>query len=177
MPKALWWKLALLAVVVAGTVAAMMALWPGATRPDRMDQRPAAQAARRDLPADIPVIPAERRTVVPEDVRAKWTGVRLTIQDRKSQSSREVIVGLGQTFTIPDSGLTVKVAEFLPDLMIAGAVFTTASNEPKNPAVRITVLEHGREVFTGWLSAAFPTIHPFQHERFAIFLKAGIERS
>ena len=174
------WTLIFAGVVVTGIVLAVVGLWRVTAE---QEQRQAAvttppvtgSSGQRDLPSDIPFIPAERHIVVPDDVRAAWGAVRLIVQDRQRQSSQEYVVKLGGALEIPGSGLTVKVGEFFPDLMISGPVFTSASNEPKNPAIHVTVSEQGREVFNGWLSALFPTIHPFKHERFAILLKYGVK--
>ena len=127
-------------------------------------------ASRRDAHTDIPDL-SGAKIVVPETVQGKWKAVKLMLQDKKTNEITEHAVNLGEEWTIPDSQIKVKIKEFLPDLIIQGTTFTSVSNELKNPAVRVSISENGKELFTGWLFSLFPTMHPFQHERFALTLK------
>jgi len=83
-------------------------------------------------------------------------------------------VELGKTLQIPNSKLTVEVMEFLPDMKIENSTFTSATNEPNNPAVHVIVKEEGKEIFKGWLFSLFPTIHPFKHDQIGMTLKEGV---
>jgi hypothetical protein len=109
--------------------------------------------------------------MVPERIKGKWKSVKFLVEDKKERTLKEYVVGIGTTWKVPDSSLEVRVGEFLPDLIIQGKIFTTATDELKNPAVHITVSEGERELFKGWLFSLFPMMHPFQHERFGITLK------
>ncbi|HDZ88696.1 MAG TPA: DUF2155 domain-containing protein, partial [Nitrospirae bacterium] len=40
--------------------------------------------------------------------------------------------------------------------------------------VHVTVLDGGREIFKGWLYSKFPTIHPFQHDKYGLTLKEAV---
>lgn len=119
---------------------------------------------------DIPSL-SNAVTMVPERIKGKWRSVRFLVEDKKERSLKEFVVGIGTTWKVPDSALEVKVGDFLPDLIIQGKIFTTATDELKNPAIHVTVSEGGKELFNGWLFSLFPTMHPFQHERFGITLK------
>jgi hypothetical protein len=129
------------------------------------------------LPADVPPISGSAPVVIPESLKGKWTAVRILVEDKKSNQSQEYVVKLGGELAIPSSSLLVKTAEFLPDLKIDGSTFTTASNEMKNPAVHVQILDNGREVFNGWLFQLFPAVHPFQHERYTITLRDSVAAS
>ena len=134
----------------------------------------AASKQEPNLPSDVPLISSDAPIEVPDTVKGKWKAVKLTVQDKKAQASKEYQVGLHSEFMIPDSKLTVKVDEFLPDLKIQNAKFTSDTNEPKNPAIHVIILDENKEVFNGWLFALFPTIHPFRHDRYGITLKEAI---
>ena len=134
-------------------------------------------APQQDLPAQIPPVSGESPTVVPDAVKGRWKAVKLRVDDKKSSSSREYTVNLGEELSIPDSQLVIKVKEFLPDLKIEGNTFTSASAELLNPSVQVQVLEEGKEVFNGWLFQLFPAVHPFQHERFNIVLRDAVSAS
>ena len=70
-------------------------------------------------------------------------------------------VAIGSQFAIPDTNLAIKVENFLPHFTMAGAVRTSQSNEPKNPAARVRIYEDGKEIFNGWLFSLFPTTHAY----------------
>ena len=93
------------------------------------------------------------------------------LEDKISHEITEHTVNLGEEWSVPDSNLKVKVDTFLPDLIIQGKVFTSVSNELKNPAIHVIINENGKELFKGWLFSLFPTMHSFQHDRFSITLK------
>ena len=119
--------------------------------------------------------PGEMHVVVPDAVKSKFSGVKLIIEDKSANKMSEATVKLGSEFKIPNSSLTVKVADFLPDFKMDGSLITSSSAEPNNPAVRVVVTENGKEIFKGWLYSKFPAIHPFQHEKFGLTLKEGVK--
>ncbi len=119
--------------------------------------------------------------IVPPDVKDKWSAVRLLVEDKKINKTREFIVRLSDELKIPDSNLTIKVGHFLPDLTIKGQMITSASNTPNNPSVEVIIFSQGKQIFPesgkwGWIYAKFPTMHSFRHERYSLILKEGIEK-
>jgi hypothetical protein len=130
-----------------------------------------------DLPSQIPPIPGSAKTIVPDSIKNKWKSVKLRVEDKKDRSTKDYTVNIGSELSLPNSGLVVKVYDFLPDLKIEGSTFTSASAELLNPSVHVQVLEEGKEVFNGWLFQLFPTVHPFQHDRFGIVLREAISVS
>jgi len=122
---------------------------------------------------DIPNL-SNAVTMIPENVKGKWKAVKLLVEDRKGKSLQEYVVPLGATWTLPGSSLQIQVDQFLPDLIIQGTVFTSATEELKNPAVYVRISENGKELFKGWLFSLFPMMHPFQHERYGITLKDAV---
>lgn len=114
---------------------------------------------------------------VPDTVRGKWRAVTLLVEDKVNKSSKDYAINLGGELTIPDSKLVIKVGDFLPSFVMSGSAITSSSNEQDNPAVHVSINENGKEIFKGWLFSKFPTIHPFQHERFGITLKEGVAAS
>lgn len=137
---------------------------------------PQAQQVQRgdhpstNRPSDVPDL-SNAEIFIPDSVKGKWKAVKLMVEDKQTHQITEHTINLGEEYTLPDSAVKVKVGEFLPDLIIQGTVFTSVSNELKNPAVRVIISENGKELFKGWLFSLFPTMHPFQHPRFAVTLK------
>ncbi len=122
------------------------------------------------------------KVVVPDTVKGKWSSVKLIIEDKTTMNSQEYTVNLNSSFTIPDSDLKVYVGEFLPDFKMDNLTLTSVSNEPKNPAVGIRVMERGKQIFPtlgkqwGWLFARMPDVHPLKHPKYNINLKEGVEK-
>lgn len=128
-----------------------------------------------------PAAKTQFQIVIPPEVKEQWGAVTIVVEDRQENKTQEFVVNIGDEFKIPDSKLTVKVGPFLPDFKMNAETITSASNEPNNPAVGITVMEDGNKIFPstgdiGWLYSKFPTIHSFQHERFSLSLKAGTKK-
>ena len=157
----------------------------------KKEEQPAAKGPVKQGPIIDEISPApghgapaqktEFNVVVPPEVLETWTGVTIAVDDKQESKQTDYTVPFGGDFEIPDSGLTVKVGSFLPDFKMSGSVITSSSAEPNNPAVGITVYKDGEKVFpptgeVGWLYANFPTIHSFQHERYALILKAGMKK-
>ncbi len=135
-------------------------------QPDSPMPPPLRDGAHNDIP-DL----SGAQVIVPEGVKGKWKSVTFMLEDKISHAITEHTVKLGDEWPVPDSNMKIKVGTFLPDLIIQGKVFTSVSNELKNPAIHVTINENGNELFKGWLFSLFPTMHSFQHDRFSITLK------
>jgi hypothetical protein len=124
----------------------------------------------------------ETSVVVPDSVKGKWKAVVLVVQDKTTQKADEYTVNLNSNFKVPNTGIKITVGEFLPDFRMEGLSLTSVSNEPNNPAVAIRVSEGGKQIFPGngkkwgWLYMKFPTMHPFEHPKYAVFLKEGVKK-
>jgi hypothetical protein len=123
----------------------------------------------------------EFKVVVPKEVEGSWSAVKFIVEDRTQNKKQEFSAPIGGELKIPDSNLTVKVGPFLPDFKMTGDMITSASNDLVNPAVGVIIYENGTQIFPasgkwGWLYMKFPSIHPFQHQRFTLALKEGIKK-
>lgn len=150
-----------------------------------ISQKPIQQGPIMDSPATLPDHERGQKVqfevVIPPDVKDKWSAVKLLVENKKLNKTQEFTVQIGDELKIPDSKLTVEVDYFLPDFKMSGQIITSASNMPNNPSVGLRISEDGKQIFPesgkwGWLYAKFPTIHPFQHERYGLILKEGIKK-
>jgi hypothetical protein len=123
---------------------------------------------------DMPKV--DRAVVVPPAVKAKWKAVKLNIEDKTAQTSKEHTVSVGSELNIPNTQVNVKILAFLPDFRMAEKEITSASDKPNNPAVQVSVQEAGKEVWRGWLYSMHPAIHPFTHEKVGITLVSGVSK-
>ena len=148
----------------------------GCQKTDQTAQAPPLPSGHpgASLPSDIPKIEGGGVTVVPESVKGKWGAVRLVLEDKSTGAVTEYAVPLRSRFELPNTSLTLEVGEFLPDFTIQDSMFTSVSDRPDNPAVKVKVLDGGTAVFDAWLFAMYPSVHPFTHPRFGLALKEGI---
>lgn len=143
----------------------------------QMPMQPAPQA-----PMQRPMTMGETKVIVPDSVKGKWSAVKLVVEDKVKKESKEYTINLNSDFKVPDSNLKIHVGDFLPDFKMSGLTLTSASNEPKNPAVALRVFEGNKQIFPvqgkkwGWLFSKMPSIHPLNHPKYMIILKEGIPK-
>ncbi len=128
-------------------------------------------------PAGMQNMPkVERKVVVSNAVKAKWKAVKLAVEDKKSKKTSEYIVNVGSELSIPNTKMTVKILNFLPDFKMTDKEFTSVSDKPNMPAAQVVVLENGKEIWNNWLFSLQPAIHPFQHHAVGLVLLSGVAK-
>src|SRR4030066_748976 len=146
-------------------------------QPSPMPMQPSPQS-----PMQRPMTMGQTKLVVPDSVKGKWSAVKLVVQDKVTKESKEYTVNLNSDLKIPNSNLKIHVGEFFPDFKMSGINLTSASNEPKNPAVAVRILEGEKQIFPaqgkkwGWLFSKMPSVHPLNHPKYVIILKEGIPK-
>ncbi len=154
---------------------------PVTNMPQQMPAAPMGQMPQQMPAAPMGQMPpngapkVERTIVVPESVKGKWSSVVLDVMDKGAGKSAEYTVKIKSEFKIPHTDLKIKVGDFLPDFRMNGTTLTSASDVPNNPAVKVEVFEGGKSIFAGWLYSKYPTMHPFEHPKYAITLKEGVK--
>jgi hypothetical protein len=126
------------------------------------------------MPANMPKI--DRLVIVPKEVSAKWTAVKLMVANKASKASKEYTVAVGSEAAVTNTQIKIKVLKFLPDFRMGEKEITSASDKPNNPAAQISVVEPGKETWTGWVYSLHPEVHPFQHETVSITLVGGVAK-
>jgi hypothetical protein len=156
--------------------------------PPQMPMQPAPQMPQMPMqpapqvPMQRPMTMGETKVIVPDSVKGKWSAVKLVVEDKAKKESKEYTINLNSDFKVPDSNLKIHVGDFLPDFKMSGLTLTSASNEPKNPAVALRVFEGNKQIFPvqgkkwGWLFSKMPSIHPLNHPKYMIILKEGIPK-
>lgn len=120
--------------------------------------------------------PVPTKLVVPPEVAASFSGVRIGWKDSQSGQEGVVDVPVGGSARIPGSDLEIRSDVFLPSFSMTSEEITSTGIGQENPAARIAVVENGKEVFAGWIFQRFPDVHPFQHPRFSLRLEGGVPR-
>ena len=126
------------------------------------------QGAPQGMPGGVPRVPGN--IIVPEQVKKGWKAVVVQVVEAGG-ATKDYRIAINDQLIIPGSGLTLKVESFLPDFKMTPQGITSLSNEPKNPAARVVVVEGGKTIFKGWLFKLFPEAHPFQHPKYRLLLK------
>jgi len=131
-------------------------------------QQPPSKAAVG--PLNSHAVKKEARIVVPSFVAGKWKAVRIAVIDKANVSQKIYTIPIGDKLAIPGSGLVVKVETFLPAFTMEGSTMTSASNDLKNPGVKVQIIENGAVIFKGWLFSKFPNTHALMHPRYGFTL-------
>ncbi len=116
------------------------------------------------------------KLVVPPEVTAAYSGVRIGWKDSQSGQEGIVEVPIGGAAPVPGSDLQIRADVFLPAFTMSQEEITSTGTGEENPAARIAVVQGASEVFAGWIFKRFPDVHPFQHPRFALRLEGGVPR-
>jgi hypothetical protein len=157
-------------------------LQPGQMPPGPVMQGPISPEGQ-EAPGHGMMMPGGKAQVtVPDFVKGKWDAAKIIIEDKASKKKHEYTVKLNSDFKIPNSNLKLSIGEYLPDFKMEGFSLTSVSNNPNNPALAVKIFENDKKIFPapekdwGWLFEKVPTIHPFEHEKYGIFLKEGIKK-
>ncbi len=118
----------------------------------------------------------EKKVVMPDTVRNAWKAVKIEVEYKEKKSKKKFDVPLKSEFKIPDSDLVLKTGDFLPHFAMGADSITSSSNNPENPAVQVEVFQGGKEIFHGWLFSKFPSVHPFQHDKYGVTMIEGVKK-
>jgi len=118
----------------------------------------------------------EKKVVVPDAVKGAWKAVKIEVEFKDKKAKKQFTVPLNSEFKVPDTDLVIKTGEFLPHFTMAAESITSSSNNPENPAAQLEVFQNQKEIFHGWLFSKFPTVHPFQHDKYGMTLVEGVKK-
>jgi len=112
----------------------------------------------------------EAQIVVPPFVAGKWKAVKIAVIDKSNASQKIYTIPIGGELAIPASAMKIKVESFLPAFTMEGLIMTSASNDLKNPGVKVQITENGAVIFMGWLFSKYPSTHAFMHPIYGFIL-------
>jgi hypothetical protein len=127
------------------------------------------------LQGDPSLQPATVRTVLDEEVSARWKGVEITVAETKEGGQEfKVEIPLGGEAAVEGTPFKIKLLGFVPDFSMGADTIGTKSLDDVNPAAKIEVTEGEEVLFTGWSFRDFPGMHSFEDPRFSIALTRAI---
>ena len=119
--------------------------------------------------------PVAMQVIVPEDVKADWSAVKITVLDRDADSSAVYTVAVGSSFVIPGSKMKIGIETFLPNFIMTGGKITSRGTGVENPAVQVVISDNGEKLYNGWLFAQYSKAHNFNHPRYGLSLSGFVE--
>ena len=164
-------------LLVVVLVSGLLCLFAGCKKKEEKPQLPPGHPSMEGMPTVMPNMPkVERTVVVSKEITAKWKAVKLVVENKAAMTTKEYTVNIGSELVIPNTKMTVKVLNFLPDFKMTDKEFTSASNKPNQPAARVLITENGKEIWNNWLFSLQPGMHPFSHEKIGIKLIGGVSK-
>ena len=166
--------------IVAVLVVLVLALSFGACK--KKEQKPMVPGAGMEgmPPASMPntqnMPKVERKVVVSKEVAAKWKAVKLAVENKRDKTTKEYTVNIGSALAIPNTKMSVKVLNFLPDFKMSDKEFYSATAKDNQPAAQVVVTENGKKIWTNWLFSLQPAVHPFQNETIGVVLIGGVAK-
>lgn len=136
--------------------------------PQQTQMQPEAVSPHGSMPAP------ERVTALPDSVKGKWTAVKIEVLYKEKNERKLFEIPLESTFSVPDSDIVVSVGQFFPEFTLDGNTYTSVSNELINPATNVEVKQQDNLIFKGWLFSNYPTVHPFENDKYGITLVGGV---
>nr|WP_320133747.1 hypothetical protein [uncultured Holophaga sp.] len=111
---------------------------------------------------------------VPEGIRGKWDGARFRVVEIASGKSHDFTASLGKESPVPGTSLVIRPEVLLPHFTMGDGVITSRDGDLANPAAKVSILEGGKPLFTGWLFSLYPEAHPFEHPVYQMRLLAFV---
>jgi hypothetical protein len=115
-------------------------------------------------------IKSQKGVLLSEEVKAKWKEVKMEITDTSTKSTEVLTLKVGETVPLKKDGFKLRVEAFVPDYAIVEDHIESRSNEPKNPAVLVELMEGDKTTARGWVFKDFPEFNSYNSERIRLTL-------
>lgn len=68
---------------------------------------------------------------VPDNIKGKWKAVNISVYDKQKAKETTYTIGIGSTFALPNTDLSIKVETFFPNFVMKGINLTSETNDLK----------------------------------------------
>lgn len=109
------------------------------------------------------------------EVKETWTEAKLIVMDNATKRSSQMTFKVGSAINLSD-GFKARLEAVVPDYAISGNSVESRSNDPKNPAVLVTLLKGDKVAAKGWVFKNFPDFNSFNSDRFGMALDAPVKK-
>ena len=131
---------------------------------------PVDKAAEQMTQASHAAIKTQKEIRISDEVRKKWTEIKVELTDKAAKRSEVVTLKVGSTVMLTKDGFNLRIEVFVPDYAIVENRIESRSNEPKNPALLVDLLQNDKSVARGWVFKEFPEFNSFSNQRFHLVL-------
>lgn len=114
-------------------------------------------------------IKTQKTVSLTSEVKAKWKEVKLELVDTATNSKETVTIKVGGDVKLKE-GVRLKVEALVPDYAIAENTIESRSNEARNPAVLLELVEGDKTVAKGWVFRDFPEFNSYNDGKFSVKL-------
>lgn len=114
-------------------------------------------------------IKTQKAVSLTNEVKAKWKEVRLELIDNASGAKEAVTIKVGGDVKLKE-GVRLKVDALVPDYAIAENTIESRSNEARNPAVLLELVEGDKTIARGWVFRDFPEFNSYKDGKFTVKL-------
>lgn len=148
---------------------------PGAMPPHPTGTPGSRPDLDRQLAAEHPQSSGKKKpaVVVPDAVKAQWTGATLAVS--VGGREKQLTLAVGKSAAIGNA-LQLHLLHYLPAYTSNFQTVTSSSSEPLNPAAQIEVISNGQVLAEGWVFQNLPDFNSFKSEQVQVRLVSG-ERS
>jgi hypothetical protein len=115
-------------------------------------------------------IKTQKEVSISAEVKKKWTMAKVDITDASTKQTMTVTLTVGKAVKLNDAGLKIKLEVIVPDYAIAESKIESRSNEAKNPAALIEIIEGDKVTSRGWVFRDFPEFNSYTDTRFPVVL-------
>lgn len=125
-------------------------------------------------PTDHSNIKSQKRLNIAPAVQAKWKEATIEVTDASTKKTETFTVKTGSTVELKGSGFKVKLEAVVPDYAIIGDAVESRSNDDRNPAVLVELIEKDKSVARGWVFRNFPDFNSYKDSRIQVVLVAPV---
>lgn len=167
------------------TASAMILAFTGCSGEKKAEApAPAPEGQQQAMPADHPPmdktqediskvqhanIKTQKQVSISDEVKAKWKEVKLELVDNSSNAKDTITIKVGSDVKLKE-GVRLKAVALVPDYAIADNTIESRSNEAKNPAVLLELIEGDKTTAKGWVFRDFPEFNSYNDSRFSVKL-------
>lgn len=117
-------------------------------------------------------IKTQKPVKISNAVKARWNEATLEISDSSSKKSETIRITVGSSVGLKNSKLKLKAETLVPDYVLSADMksIESRSNEAKNPAVLVSLLDGEKTVARGWIFRNLPQFNTFNNPKYSLRL-------
>lgn len=120
---------------------------------------------------------SDREVKLSKEVLDKWKEAKVEVTDVASKDKETLTIKVGSTVALKKAGFKLKLKALVPDYLIKDRQIESRSNEPKQPAILVELIEKDKTIASGWIFRNMPDFNSYKDARIAIVLTSpGVDK-